>query len=257
MGDGAASMNAEHGGNKQVRTTRPVSVPNVPVTYVANRKECLLAAFRTVYDAYLQIGLVKPNRVGLRILPQQLLDTSSVIVTVRDGQVAGTVSVIEIGTLGLPMGLLYPLEVARVQRRAKRVAELTCLATSTSVKSGSIQMLRELLHAAVHLAVVRRIDYLTVCVHPRQARFYRQRLGFDAVGPVRRCPWVCDQPAIALGRPLAGLMKNALIAPSGRATTLPDELVSRQPERDCRESLQDLLDEACPLRWPSRRSIAA
>jgi N-acyl amino acid synthase FeeM len=250
-------MTAEHRSNQQEQTARWLSVPSDPVTYVANRKECLLAAFRTVYDAYLRIGLVKPNRVGLRILPQQLLDTNWVIVTERDGQVAGTVSVIETGALGLPMGLLYPLEIARVQRQAKRVAELTCLATSTSVKSGSTQVLRDLLHAAVHLAVVRRIDYLTLCIHPRQARFYRQRLGFEAVGPVRRCPWVCEQPAIALGRPVAGLVKNALVESGGQGPSSPHWLVPRQAERECRESLQDLLDEACPLRWPSRRSLAA
>ena len=151
---------------------------------------------------YLRDGLVRPNRLGLRILPYQLLETSWVIVATRGRHIVGTLSVIEDGELGLPVVPLYATEVTRLCRPGRRIVELTCFATTRAAGTQSRTVLRQLLGSAIQLAARRKIDYFIICVHPRHARFYMHRLGFIHLGPLRCCPWVLDQPAVAMFRKL-------------------------------------------------------
>jgi len=182
---------------------RSVSVRGGLPCTIANDRDGFLSAFRLIYRAYLRDGLAQPNSLGLRYLPHQLLDDSSVFIVTRDDRVVGTLTLIENGELGLPIESLYGPEINRLRRQDGRVAELSCLALEETETVRCFSVLRGLLRAALELAKDRQIELLTVCIHPRNARFYERRLKFTQFGQLRYCPWVCDHPAIAMFRRLS------------------------------------------------------
>jgi N-acyl amino acid synthase FeeM len=182
----------------------------------ARRRPELKAAFQLVYDRYYRDGLATWNRFGLRILPHQLLDSSWVLLAKRARACLGTLSLIEDGAMGLPLEQLYPAEIWQLRRRQTRVAELACFALQDQSPAESMTVLRALLQSACEIAFRRQIDALVICVHPRRVAFYNRRLGFDELGPLRICPWVCDQPAVAMKLTLqAGSRTTDLIARRG------------------------------------------
>ena len=226
---------------------------------IAQHRESLRGAFRLVYEMYLRDGLVRPNRLGLRILPYQLLKTSWVIVVTRGRHIVGTLSVIEDGELGLPVEPLYATEVTRLCRPGRRIAELTCFATTRAAGTQSRTVLRQLLGSAIQLAVWRKIDYFIICVHPRHARFYMHRLGFINLGPLRCCPWVLDQPAVAMCRKL-GLRSDAKSSEDLMWCGPSFHQMDEEPNpasRACRAYFWPLLDEASPVPWRGRLGVAA
>jgi hypothetical protein len=225
---------------------------------IAADKTSLRSAFELIYKTYLREGLARPNRIGLRILPHQLLPTSRVFLATLNHRPVGTLSVIEDGTLGLPMDSLYPTELAKLRGRGRRVAEFTCLATERLTATAYYPVLRELLWSAIQLTVRRRVDCLTICVHPRYSRFYQQRLGFAEMGPLRRCSWVCNGPAVAMSRNLdwsRGAPTLSAWPICGSATSSLD-FSARPAGREARDYFRRLLGEASPIDWPEK-SIAA
>jgi hypothetical protein len=224
----------------------------------ADNKTSFLAAFRLIYDAYLRSGLGRPNRFGLRFLPHHLLKTSSVLLAARREFDVGTLSIVEDGELGLPIDVLCPLEIAKLRRGGSRIAELSCLAVGATEHNLRWSILRVLLRGALQLTASGRIDFLTVCVHPRHARFYQDRLGFARLGPPRRCPWVCDRPAIALYRGAHDMNAADTLIHEVDPLLIPLQNATRDSHRyDGRESFRPLLKEASPFPWPARRFAAA
>ncbi len=171
---------------------------------IAHSREQYRAAFSLVYDEYLKQDLTRPNRLGLRILPHQLLLTSSILVATLSQNVVATISLVEDGKLGLPMDDLYAIEIERMRQKGKRLAELTCLAhrhtDATMWNRGKVRAtLETLIRHAANFAVQREIDDLVICVNPRHASFYQRRYGFTELGgPDRPCPWARNQPATPL-----------------------------------------------------------
>lgn len=182
----------------------------------ARRRSELLTAFQLVYDRYYRDGLTNWNRFGLRILPHQLLDTSWVLLAKRGRSFLGTLSLVEDGSMGLPIEQLYPEEIWQLRRQQLRVAELACFALIDQSAAESMTVLRALLQSACEIAFRRQIHELVICVHPRRVNFYERRLGFEELGSLRYCPWVCDQPAVAMKLTLqAGSRATDLIARRG------------------------------------------
>lgn len=180
---------------------------------VARRRRELRDAFRIIYERYVRDGLTNRNSFGLRILPHQLLDTSWVLLAKRDQETLGTLSLIEDGAMGLPMEQLYPAEIWTLRRQKLRLAELACFATLDQSAAATMTVLRVLLQSACEIAFRNEIEELLICVHPKRARFYEKRLGFEEVGPLRHCPWVCGHPAVAMKLTLqAGSRATNLIA---------------------------------------------
>lgn len=180
---------------------------------VARRRRELCDAFQIVYERYVRDGLTNRNRFGIRILPHQLLDTSWVLVAKRSRNALGTLSLIEDGAMGLPMEQLYPDEIWNLRRRQLRVAELACFALVDQSADESMRVLRALLQSACEIGFRKGINELVICIHPKRVRFYERRLGFKEIGPLRHCPWVCDQPAVAMRLTLqAGMPAANLIA---------------------------------------------
>jgi hypothetical protein len=200
LGGRPSSMNLRF---NRLSRARSISVRGGLPCSTANDRESFLLAFRLIYRAYLRDGLTQPNSLGLRYTPHQLSDDSSVFMVRRDDRVVGTLTFIEDGELGLPIESLYGAEISRLRRREARVAELSCLALEDTETMRCFSVLRGLLRAALELAKLRQVELLTVCIHPRNLSFYERRLKFTQFGPLRYCPWVCDQPAIAMFRRLS------------------------------------------------------
>jgi hypothetical protein len=160
--------------------------------------------FRLIYEEYLQQRLTRPNRLNLRILPHQLLQTSWVFNAVQDENAVATLSLVEDGQYGMPMDDIYGQEVGRLRQAGKQLAELTCLAhrphtPETMWNRGKVtSTLGTLMGLTNSLALKRGVDGLVICVHPRHATFYQRRYGFVELGPNRYCPWAKNHPAKAL-----------------------------------------------------------
>lgn len=181
--------------------------------FAARSRRDLGDAFQIVYDRYIRDGLAERNHFGLRILPHQLLDTSWVLLSKRAHVALGTLTLIEDGAMGLPIEQLYPAEIWRLRRQQLRIAELACFALLDQSAGDSLGVLRALLQLACEIGFSRGVDELVICIHPKRARFYRRRLGFEEIGPIRGCPWVRDQPAVAMKLTLqAGSQATNLIA---------------------------------------------
>ncbi len=174
---------------------------------IAQCREDYCGSFRLVYEAYLRAGLARPNPFGMRVTPYQLLETSEVLVAVRQGQVITTITLVRDGELGLPMESTYPEEVAALRAQGLHLAEVSCLAdrrhvrtehaTSESKCPAPATAMR-LMTLMAQLARARGVNQLLIAVHPRHARFYCRFTAFEPIGGLRSYHAVCDQPAVAL-----------------------------------------------------------
>jgi hypothetical protein len=153
------------------------------------------AAFRLVYESYLPSGLVRANPFAMRILPQHLLPSTDLFVAEEAGHILSTVTLICDCEMGLPMESVYPHEVRDLQRRGKKLGEVSCLASRPTTP---LAQCLELLRLMVQTARYRGLDCVAVAVHPRHARFYKRYLAFKQVGSETLYPAVCDQPAGAM-----------------------------------------------------------
>ena len=80
---------------------------------IANNRWDCLAAFRLVYETYLNRGLIEPNHFRLRVTPFHLLPTTHTFLAIQNQKVICSVSLIGDGELGLPMESIYHEEVNR------------------------------------------------------------------------------------------------------------------------------------------------
>jgi len=222
----------------------------------ARRRSELQTAFRLIYERYRSEGLTNWNPHGLRILPHQLLDTTWVLLARRSGQLLGTLSLIEDGTMGLPIEQLYPAEIWRLRRAGRRVAELACFALTDETAGESMSVLRTLLRTACTIAARREIDELVICIHPRRASFYERRLGFMELGPTRACPWVCGQPAVAMRLAISTTNRTAAVIARAEASRNSElTFASRELRRTDRAYFLRLLNSE-PATHSLRRNAA-
>jgi hypothetical protein len=156
-------------------------------------------AFRLIYEAYVRGGLAEPNSYGLRVTPYHLLPTTTVFVAKCGNDVVCTVTLVEDGTLGLPLEAVYSREVAHLRRTGGKLAEVCSLADRRAdlarVLPTFVELTRLVAHFGLYHGTVRQ---LLVAVHPRHARFYQRFMAFEPFGPLRDYPCVRNRPAVGL-----------------------------------------------------------
>lgn len=165
---------------------------------IAATREERAAAFRLVYESYLEAGLSEPNPQRMRVTPYHLLPTTETFIAVCDGLVISTVSLVIDGQLGLPMESVYPEEVAEQRRLGRYVGEVSCLADRRRELKRLFPVYIQLCRLMAQYARRRGLDGLMAAVHPRHARFYERFMAFQPVGELKTYQSVCDNPAIAL-----------------------------------------------------------
>lgn len=171
------------------------------MTYkVANRRLEREAAFRLTHEAYTRSGLMKPNRYGMRVTPFHLLPTTTVFNALHMGGVIHTMSLVCNSEHGLPAQGLYAWQIAELQQQGLRLGEVTCLASLYEYFSHArmFHVFVRLVGLMFQFARRHEIQQLVIVVHPRQQSFYERSLGFEQIGGRQACPWVCNQPAVAM-----------------------------------------------------------
>ncbi len=145
------------------------------------------SAFRCLYRSYLDRGLLAPCRRGMRLARFHLLPSTRVFVARIYRDVVGTVSLVEHGTLGLPMQVAFGAEIDELVRHEPRIAEATGLAVRPSSRCG-LDIIHHLLGLTMQAASRRGMARLLIAVHPRHAPFYIRVAGFRILGSSRPHP---------------------------------------------------------------------
>jgi hypothetical protein len=168
------------------------------VTYkVADCREEREAAFRLVYEAYTQAGLMEANQYRMRVTPYHLLPTTDVFIATHRSKVICTLSLIEDGEQGVPMESIYEEEVRELRDQRLYFGEVSCLADMRESIADFLPVFGNLSGLVVQHARVIGMDQLLIVVHPRHERFYGRLLGFERIGAEKSYPSVCGKPAIA------------------------------------------------------------
>jgi hypothetical protein len=155
-------------------------------------------AFRCVYKAYLDAGLIEPNGLGLRVTPHQLLPTSEILAAVLRQEVISTLTLVQDGALGLPAESLYEDEVQQRRLAGLTLAEVTCLADRRKDFRRRFRVLFRLMCLVIQTAAQRGVDELLIAVHPRHAAFYQRRFGFHVIADVKEYALVRNNLALLL-----------------------------------------------------------
>ncbi len=172
---------------------------------IAATREQRAAAFRLVYDSYLEAGLGEANPWEMRVTPYQLLPTTEVFLAVLRGEVIFTMSLVIDGQLGVPMESVYPEEVEARRRQGLLVSEVSCLADRQRALRGFFPVFLRLSRFVAQYAWRRGVDQVLVACHPKHARLYRRLLNFELIGAERVYPTVRNRPAVALSLDLTNL----------------------------------------------------
>lgn len=202
------------------------------------------AAFRLIYNSYVQAGLCAPNPNQIRITPYQLLRTTDMFVAqIRDETIC-TLSLIRDGELGLPIEQIFGEQVAERRTAGLRLAEVSCLADRRREAARFFDMFCDLIRLMVQLAEREEIDQLLVAVHPRHVGLYRRCMGYRRIGEVRDYSRVEGNPAVPLCLDLRTIQVDApAIWSKFFGERIPLEVLESQPIRDNdREYFQALLD---------------
>lgn len=175
---------------------------------VAATRGQLHAAMRLVHDNYVRQGLIKPNKYGMRVIPQHAFPTTEVLVAARMEEVIATMSIVGDSRHGLPLESLYPDEVEAFRERGFCVAEVGCLADRYDEAEGKAGSLFRLMALVAQRSKRNGIDVLLVVCHPRHAKFYERFLGFEQFGEEKPYEKVSGNPAVALSLDLHGLREH-------------------------------------------------
>jgi len=93
---------------------------------LAETRQELESAFRILHDAYVSMGFMKPSPSGMRISIFNALPGTCTLVALWDGEVIGTVSIIQDNPMGFPIEHIFSL--GRFRETNVRLAEISALA---------------------------------------------------------------------------------------------------------------------------------
>lgn len=155
------------------------------------------AAFRLVYRAYTQIGLIEPNPYQMRVTPYHLLDTTETFIAVYRGEVLSTVSLIGDGRLQVPMESVFADQIGDLRRRSFVFGEVSCLADRRRELSRALPVVVQMFRLLGQYARHQGMDGLVIACHPKHSRFYRRFIGFEPISSEFAYPNARNRPAIA------------------------------------------------------------
>jgi len=142
------------------------------------------AAFQLVHEMYVRRGIISRSEGNSRLSVFHLLPTTTIFIAKRDGQVIGTVSLIEDSPLGVPMEETHPQEILTLRLAGWRFAEVGALAVAAGHrgKGLSLMLYNIMFRWARQHRLVRN---LALAVHPRIAGFFEVIFLAERLGPVR------------------------------------------------------------------------
>lgn len=166
---------------------------------IARSRKDYLAALRLLYDCYLRHGYTEPHPARIRFRPHLAFRTSRTLVYAdRDGQIAGTLSAVGDNPLGIPADTLFRAELDVLRSQRRRLIEATGFAIAPGAAPSPLRIFFELTRLLVQYCYWSWYDHIVIAVHPRQAAFYRNVLGFEQFTDCRPHPYVMGAPAVGL-----------------------------------------------------------
>ncbi len=202
----------------------------------------LLAAYRLVYECYLERGYIAPSAERIRVTFYNLLpktatfvlsrrendDNPSACVREHDDRLLGTVSVvIDSPEYGLPLAETFPEQLEELRRRGRCVAEAIMLAhrpdgpkPSPAAEFQQLLMLLRCVtdYARLHDDEGTRVHDLFIQCHPHHVDFYKRKLAFEVVDGPRPCPSVRGAPAVLMHHDMDTIFERSqrLVPKAGR-----------------------------------------
>lgn len=169
----------------------------VSVRPAASRDE-LEEAFRLVHASYLQRGYIRADSSEVRLSLFNAFPTTVTLVSVLDGHVIATITLVPDTPAGLPMDEIYHEEVQALRNADRRVAEVTMLADRRRRLRRALPMLLQMMKIVFDYAtLVLRASDLCITINPRHERYYERALLFEPLGGLKRYPSVRNNPALA------------------------------------------------------------
>ena len=147
---------------------------------VAETKEELDQAFSILHDAYVKEGYALPDPSGRRNTPYHTSPHTKVVVAKWNGEVVGTVSIIQQNSLGLPLESAFDL--SHLRKNGEKICEISSLAINSTFQEGK----RRILFSLLKFIWVYNKNYLgndkwVIAVDPNLADFYEAVLLFRRV----------------------------------------------------------------------------
>lgn len=161
-------------------------------------------AFRLVHDAYVREGFIAKQPSGLRVIPQQQLPSTHVLIAKKGQVVIGTLTLVRNSKTKLPLERVFNLN--SLQHSGTRIAEVTCLSVKSEYRraEGGTVFASLMKFMYEFSAGYAGIDELVVAVFPKDALFYESLLCFNALE---------RKPVDYLGAPAIALHLNLKQAP--------------------------------------------
>ena len=178
------------------KTRQPDVAPNS--ISIARTEHDLVRAFELVHYSYCTAGLAADSPSGLRLTPYHLSGHSDVLIAEIGDEVVSTISLFGDCDLGLPMESMYGNEIAQLREQGFSLGEIGSFADRRNGVSRFLAVFIEFNRWLAQVAHERRIDTLVAAVHPKHARLYQRAFGFQQIGGQTDCPYVNDNPAVAI-----------------------------------------------------------
>ncbi len=165
---------------------------------VASDRNTRERAYALAADIYRLHGFVAQDRGWCTTPYDAQPDTFTLLAEDAQGQAAATVTLVFDAEMGLPCDAVFEQEVMRSRLKGRRLAEVTRLAVHPN-HAGAKSLLTHLFNFIyIYARKVRAQDAFVIEVNPRHALFYKRMFGFEAYGPMRKCPRVENAPAALL-----------------------------------------------------------
>lgn len=173
---------------------------------LADTQDEILESYRILHDAYVEQGYITASANGKRIIKHFCLPTTSTIVAKINGQVVGTLSIIQRTNLGLPFENIYQIPE---EYKKSRIAEVSSLAIDSKfrLKGGAI-FLPMCKFFYEYVANFLLIDRVYISVIPGASKYYESILLFDRLTSKPIKYTTVDASVVVLTADLAGLKKR-------------------------------------------------
>ena len=144
----------------------------------------LMEAYALVHDTYVEKGYMLPALSGVRVRTFEALPEMATFVARVSGKVVAVTSVIlDTPELGLPSDHAFGREIDSLRRQRGRVCEITNLAVVREYRNTPVFL--QLTQACFAHAMANGCGNMFVAISPGHARFFRDVLQFDTLGPRR------------------------------------------------------------------------
>ncbi len=157
-------------------------------------------AFRLIYDTYISSGFQKPDPSSMRISFHNLLPTSSLITVRKNGNVCGTLTIIQESDDRLPINELFNSEISKIRKKDSLICELCSLAVDTSITRGESRVVLLSLFRKAFILSHHLLGCTDLCmmINPHHCDYYQKEFNFEKIGQVRHYIKVNDAPAVPM-----------------------------------------------------------